>query len=209
MSPECPDCSDMSEYILPLERLIEQFGRLPGVGRKTATRYALAVLDQRPEEAEELAQAVLDAKSKVRRCRICNNLCEEELCSVCKDETRDPVICVVEDVRAVMSIERVKDYHGRYHVLDGALSPMNGIGPEQLRIKELLARLNNEEIREIIVATNPTIEGEATALYLTKLLKPLGIKITRLAYGVPVGADLEYADEVTLFRALDGRRELS
>lgn len=198
----------MAEYILPLERLIEQFGKLPGVGRKTATRYALAVLDWNTERAEDLAQAVLDAKSKVKRCRICNNICEDDLCSVCKDDTREPVICVVEDARAVLSIERVKDYRGRYHVLNGVLSPMNGVGPDQLRIKELLERLNNEEIQEIILATNPTVEGEATALYLTKLLKPLGIKVTRLAYGVPVGADLEYADEVTLFRAIDGRREL-
>lgn len=198
----------MAEYILPLERLIEQFGRLPGVGRKTATRYALAVLDWDPAKAEDFSKAVLEAKSKIRRCKICNNICEDEICPICQDTAREGVICVVQDARAVMAIERVRDYRGKYHVLDGVLSPMNGVGPDQLRIKELLARLNSEDVREIIIATNPTVEGEATALYLSRLLRPLGIKITRLAYGVPVGADLEYADEVTLSRSLDGRREI-
>lgn len=199
----------MSEYILPLERLVEQFGKLPGVGRKTATRYALAVLDLDCEKAEELADAIIDAKRRIKRCRICNNICEGDVCDVCMDESREPIICVVEDARAVMSIERVRDYRGKYHVLGGVISPVNGVGPEQLKIKELLARVNNEEIKEIIIATNPTIEGEATAMYLTRLLKPFDIKISRLAYGIPVGADLEYADEVTLFRAIDGRREMS
>lgn len=199
----------MSEYILPLERLVEQFGKLPGVGRKTATRYALAVLDLDCEKAEELADAIIDAKRRIKRCRICNNICEGDVCDVCMDENREPIICVVEDARAVMSIERVRDYRGKYHVLGGVISPVNGVGPEQLKIKELLARVNNEEIKEIIIATNPTIEGEATAMYLTRLLKPFDIKISRLAYGIPVGADLEYADEVTLFRAIDGRREMS
>jgi recombination protein RecR len=198
----------MSEYILPLEKLIEQFGRLPGVGRKTATRYALAVLDWDQDQADNLANAISEAKQKIKRCRICHNLCEEDVCSVCQDETRDPVICVVEDARAVLSIERVREFHGKYHVLGGVLSPLNGVGPEKLHIPSLLERLSREDIREVIVATNPTIEGEATALYLTKLIKPFEIKVTRLAYGVPVGADIEYADEVTLFRALDGRREL-
>ncbi len=199
----------MSEYILPLEKLIEQFGKLPGVGRKTATRYAIAVLNMDENKALEICSAITDAKKLIKRCRICNNICEGDLCSICSDPKRDPIICVVEDVRAVMSVERVRDYHGRYHVLDGVISPVDGIGPEKLKIKELLSRVNNEEIKEIIIATNPTIEGEATALYLTKLLKPFEIKITRLAYGIPVGADLEYADEVTLFRALDGRREIN
>jgi recombination protein RecR len=198
----------MSEYILPLEKLIEQFGRLPGVGRKTATRYALAVLDWDQDQADNLANAISEAKQKIKRCRICHNLCEEDVCSVCQDETRDPVICVVEDARAVLSIERVREFHGKYHVLGGVLSPLNGVGPEKLHIPSLLERLSREDIREVIVATNPTIEGEATALYLTKLIKPFEIKVTRLAYGVPVGSDIEYADEVTLFRALDGRREL-
>ena len=199
----------MSEYILPLERLVEQFGKLPGVGRKTATRYALAVLDFDSEKAEELADAIIDAKRRIKRCRICNNICEGDVCDVCMDENREPIICVVEDARAVMSIERVRDYRGKYHVLGGVISPVNGVGPEQLKIKELLARINNEEIKEIIIATNPTIEGEATAMYLTRLLRPFDIKISRLAYGIPVGADLEYADEVTLFRAIDGRREMN
>lgn len=198
----------MADYILPLEQLIEQFAKLPGVGRKTASRYALSLIDWSDESARQFAETILNARAKIGRCKICNNLCEGDTCVVCKDTSRDPVICVVEDARAVMSLERVRDYRGRYHVLGGVLSPMNGIGPDQLAIDSLLARLNSEEIEEVIVATNPTVEGEATALYLTKLLKPLEIKVTRLAYGVPVGADLEYADAVTLFRALDGRREL-
>ncbi|MBQ8288492.1 MAG: recombination protein RecR [Clostridia bacterium] len=198
----------MADYILPLEQLIEQFARLPGVGRKTASRYALSLIDWSDESARTFAETILSARSRIGRCKVCNNLCEGDTCNVCKDTSRDPVICVVEDARAVMSLERVRDYRGRYHVLGGVLSPMNGIGPDQLAIDSLLARLNTEEIEEVIVATNPTVEGEATALYLQKLLKPLDIKVTRLAYGVPVGADLEYADAVTLFRALDGRREL-
>ncbi len=199
----------MSEYILPLELLIEQFAKLPGVGRKTAARYALSVLDWSKEEADQFADAISSAKHRIHRCRICNNLCEGEICSVCDDSSRKPIICVVEDARAVMSIERVKDYSGRYHVLEGVLSPMNGVGPDQLKIGQLLERLQNERVEEVIIATNPTVEGEATAMYLTRLLKPLGVKVSRLAYGMPVGADLEYADEVTLFRALDGRRELN
>lgn len=198
----------MSEFVQPLERLIEQFGRLPGVGRKTATRYALAILDLDEDKALELSDAIIDAKRKIKRCRICNNICEGDICDICADDTRAPIICVVEDARAVMSIERVRDFRGRYHVLDGVISPMNGVGPEQLKIRELLERINNENISEVIVATNSTIEGEATAMYLTKLLAPFEIKVSRLAYGIPVGADLEYADEVTLFRALDGRREI-
>ncbi|MBQ8382052.1 MAG: recombination protein RecR [Clostridia bacterium] len=198
----------MADYILPLEQLIEQFAKLPGVGRKTASRYALSLIDWSDESARAFAETILSARAKIGRCKICNNLCEGDICSVCQDTSRDPVICVVEDARAVMSLERVRDYRGRYHVLGGVLSPMNGIGPDQLAIDSLLARLHTEAIEEVIVATNPTVEGEATALYLQKLLKPLEIKVTRLAYGVPVGADLEYADAVTLFRALDGRREL-
>lgn len=198
----------MADYILPLEQLIEQFSKLPGVGRKTASRYALSLIDWSVEDAENFANTVVSARSRIGRCKVCNNLCEGDLCSICRDTTRDAVICVVEDARAVMSLERVRDYRGKYHVLGGVLSPMNGIGPDQLAIGSLLARLNSEDIQEVIVATNPTVEGEATALYLTKLLKPMEIKVTRLAYGVPVGADLEYADAVTLFRALDGRREL-
>ena len=198
----------MADYILPLEQLIEQFAKLPGVGRKTASRYALSLIDWSEEQAQTFAETIISARSRIGRCRVCNNLCEGDLCKICRDDSREAVICVVEDARAVMSLERVRDYRGKYHVLGGVLSPMNGIGPDQLAIGSLLARLNNEAIEEVIVATNPTVEGEATALYLTKLLKPMEIKVTRLAYGVPVGADLEYADAVTLFRALDGRREL-
>ena len=198
----------MADYILPLEQLIEQFAKLPGVGRKTASRYALSLIDWSDESAKAFAETILSARSRIGRCKICNNLCEGDTCAVCKDTSRDPIICVVEDARAVMSLERVRDYRGRYHVLGGVLSPMNGIGPDQLEVASLLSRLGSEQIEEVIIATNPTVEGEATALYLQKLLKPLEIKVTRLAYGVPVGADLEYADAVTLFRALDGRREL-
>ena len=198
----------MAEYILPLEQLIEQFAKLPGVGRKTASRYALSLIDWSEESVRTFADIILSAHSRIGRCKICNNLCEGDVCSVCEDTSRDPVICVVEDARAVMSLEKVRDYRGRYHVLGGVLSPMNGVGPDQLTIDSLLTRLRNEKIEEVIIATNPTVEGEATALYLTKQLKPLEVKVTRLAYGVPVGADLEYADAVTLFRALDGRREI-
>lgn len=198
----------MAEYILPLEQLIEQFAKLPGVGRKTASRYALSLIDWTEESARAFADTIISARARIGRCKICNNFCEGDLCNVCEDTSRDPVICVVEDARAVMSLEKVRDYRGRYHVLGGALSPMNGIGPDQLTIDSLLERLQTEEIEEVIIATNPTVEGEATALYLTKQLKPLNVRVTRLGYGVPVGADLEYADAVTLFRALDGRREL-
>lgn len=198
----------MAEYILPLEQLIEQFAKLPGVGRKTASRYALSLIDWSEESARVFADTIVSARSRIGRCKICNNLCEGDVCNVCEDTSRDPVICVVEDARAVMSLEKVRDYRGRYHVLGGVLSPMNGIGPDQLAIDSLMVRLHAEQIEEVIIATNPTVEGEATALYLTKQLKPLDVKVTRLAYGVPVGADLEYADAVTLFRALDGRREL-
>lgn len=197
----------MAEYILPLEKLIEQFRRLPGIGQKTAVRLAFAVLDYSVEEAEAFAKAIRDAKELLKSCTICQNISDGELCPVCADENRDrSVICVVEDAKAVMSLEKVREYNGVYHVLHGVISPMSGIGPDKLRIPELLARLKNGEVSEVIIATNPTVEGEATAMYLTKLIKPLGIKVSRLAYGVPVGGELEYADEVTLMRALEGRR---
>ncbi len=199
----------MSEFILPLERLIEQMAKLPGVGKKTATRYALAMVDWSDEKVQSFAETVLDSKKKIHRCKVCNNMTDLEICSVCSDEQREAIICIVEDPRAVMSIERVREYNGKYHVLGGVLSPMNGKGPEQLKIKELLERIDKEGIKEVIIATNPTVEGEATAMYITRLLKPLGVKVTRLAYGVPVGADLEYADAVTLFRAIEGRREIT
>ena len=190
-----------------LVRLAEQFGRLSGIGRKSAMRMAYSVLEFSDEEAEEFARAIVDAKRNIHYCPVCQNLTDRELCFVCNDLDRDPsVICVVEDAKAVMSIEKVREYRGMYHVLHGVISPVNGITPEQLKIKELLARID-DNVKEIIVATNPTVEGEATAMYISRLIKPLGVKVTRLAYGVPVGADLEYADEVTLFRALEGRRD--
>ena len=199
----------MSEFIAPLESLIEGFARLPGVGRKSATRYALAVLDMNDEDVLAFADSLSGAKTRIKKCKICGNFTDTELCPVCEDSERLPIICVVEDVRALMSIERVREYRGRYHVLGGVLSPMNGIGPDQLNISSLLSRISAEGITEIIVATNPTVEGEATAMYLTRLLTPLGVKTSRLAYGIPVGADLEYTDSVTLLRALDGRREIN
>jgi len=199
----------MAEYILPLERLIEQFRRLPGIGKKTAVRLAFSVLDFTDEEAAQFADAVRTAKEQVRNCSICQNISDGDICSVCADAQRDrSVICVVEDAKAVMSLEKVKEYGGVYHVLHGAISPMDGIGPDKLRIKELIARLGDGTVEEIIIATNPTVEGEATAMYLTKLIKPLGIRVSRLAYGIPVGGELEYADEVTLMRAIEGRRSM-
>lgn len=197
------------EYVLPLQRLIEKFCTLRGVGYKTAVRYAFSVLDMSEEEAAEFSEAIISAKRDICPCKICGNLSEGEACPVCSDSERDGgVICVVEDSRAVMAIEKVKEYNGLYHVLGGVISPMNNVGPDQLRIKELLGRIGAGEVREIIIATNPNIEGETTAMYISKLVAPLGIKVTRLAYGVPVGADLEYADEMTLMRALDGRRQI-
>ncbi len=199
----------MSGYILPLETLIEQFEHLPGIGHKTAVRLAFSVLEGSEEDASAFAQAILDAKHKVMRCKICQNLSDTEICSVCSDQKRDrSMICVVEDPKAVMALERVKEYNGLYHVLHGALSPMDGVGPDELTIRELIARLTDGEVTEILLATNPNIEGETTAVYLSKLIKPLGIRISRLAYGVPVGGDIDYADEVTLFRAIEGRRDL-
>ena len=199
----------MTEYILPLQKLIEEFSRLPGVGQKTAARYAFAVLDMTEEEAENFACAIINAKKNVKECEICGNLTDKERCSICSDEKRNPqLVCVVEDAKTLMAMEKVKEYNGTYHVLGGAISPMNGITPSDLRIKELITRIGTNDIKEIIIATNPNIDGETTAMYLSRLIAPLGVRVTRLAYGVPVGADLEYADEVTLMRALDGRRDL-
>ena len=199
----------MAEYIESLRNLAEKFGRLEGVGKKTAMRMAFSVLELDVEEAEDFARAILDAKEKIHLCPICQNLTDREVCPICADEERDrSVICVVTDARTVLAMEKVREYRGTYHVLHGLISPMNGITPEQLKIKELLARVGTGEIGEVIVATNPTVEGEATAMYLSRLLQPFGVRVTRLAYGVPVGADLEYADEVTLYRALEGRRDV-
>ena len=199
----------MADYIESLQVLADKFGSLPGVGKKTALRMAYSVLDLPIEEAEAFAKAIIDAKEKIHLCPICQNLTDREVCSVCDDLGRDKsVICVVEDARDVFSIEKVREYRGLYHVLHGVISPMNNITPDKIKIAELLARLSDDTVKEIIVATNPTVEGEATAMYISKLIKPLGIKVSRLAYGMPVGGDLEYADEVTLFRALEGRRDV-
>lgn len=199
----------MAEYIESLSNLAEKFGRLEGVGKKTAMRMAFSVLELDVEEAEDFARAILDAKEKIHLCPVCQNLTDREICPICADEERDrSVICVVTDARTVLAMEKVREYRGTYHVLHGLISPMNGITPEQLKIKELLARVATGEVGEVIVATNPTVEGEATAMYLSRLLQPFGVRVTRLAYGVPVGADLEYADEVTLYRALEGRRDV-
>ena len=197
------------EYILPLQKLIEQFCRLPGVGQKTAVRYAFSLLDMSEEDAKAFADAIVAAKRDIVRCEICGNLSDKPICNICSDERRDQsVVCVVEDAKTIMALEKVKEYKGTYHVLGGAISPMDGVGPEDLRIHELLNRIQAGAVREVILATNPNIEGETTAMYLSKLIAPLGVRVTRLAYGVPVGADLEYADEVTLLRALDGRRDI-
>lgn len=197
------------EYVLPLQRLIEKFCTLKGVGYKTAVRYAFSVLDMDKNEAEEFANAIISAKRDIHPCRICGNLSADELCNICSDKKRDNgIICVVEDSRTVMALEKVREYDGLYHVLGGVISPMDNVGPENLRIKELLERIKAGDVREVIIATNPNIEGETTAMYISKLISPLGVKVTRLAYGVPVGADLEYADEMTLMRALDGRRQI-
>lgn len=196
----------MAYNLAPLQNLIEQFERMQGIGHKTAQRMAFYVLDLSDEDAKRFAQAITDAHTKIRQCKICCDLADDELCPICKSETRDKsIICVVEDPRDVAAIERTHEYNGTYHVLHGAISPMNNIGPDQIKIKELLARLNDGTVEEVIMATNPTVEGEATAMYIGRLLKPMGITVSRLAYGVPVGADLEYADEVTLSRALEGR----
>ncbi len=198
----------MAYSVAPLSRLIEQFARLPGVGRKSSQRLALYVLNLPEGEAEAFAQAILEARSQIHHCSVCCNLTDTEICPICAKDSRDhSTICVVEDPRDVIAIERTNEFRGLYHVLHGVISPMNGIGPEQLRIKELLARVN-DQVSEIIMATNPTVEGEATALYLSRLLKPMGVKCSRLAFGIPVGADLEYADDVTLGRAIGGRSEM-
>ena len=199
----------MAEYIESLAKLAEKFGRLEGVGKKTAMRMAFSILELDREEVEDFARAILDAKEKIHLCPVCQNLTDREVCPICADEERDrSLICVVTDARTVLAMEKVREYRGTYHVLHGLISPMNGITPEQLKIKELLARVGTGEVGEVIVATNPTVEGEATAMYLSRLLLPLGVRVTRLAYGVPVGADLEDADEVTLYRALEGRRDV-
>lgn len=200
----------MPEYsVAPLSKLVEQFERLPGIGKKTAQRLAYYVLNLTKCEAEKFSNAILEAHEKIHYCKSCCNLTDQELCSICKNPARDKsIICVVEEPKDVMAFERTQEFNAMYHVLNGVISPLSGIGPDQIRIKELLARVNSGKVKEVIMATNPTVEGEATAMYISKLLKPLGVKVTRLAYGIPVGGDLEYADEVTLSRAIEGRNEI-
>ena len=196
----------MSYTVAPLARLIEQLERLPGIGHKSAQRLAFYLLGAPEKAAEDFISALREAREKIHECATCCNLTDQELCPICRGGNRDEgVICVVEDPRDVMAFERTREYTGLYHVLHGTISPMDGIGPEQLRIKQLLTRVAATDVQEVIMATNPTVEGEATAMYISKLLKPFEIKVTRLAYGIPVGGDLEYADEVTLRRSLEGR----
>lgn len=200
----------MSVYnVVPLTKLIEQFESLPGIGSKTAQRLAYHVLGLSTAQAEAFAQAITDAHEKIKYCKVCCNFSDGELCPVCKSSVRDHgIICVVETPRDAIAIENTGEYKGTYHVLHGAIAPLNGVGPDQLYIKELLSRIKTGEVSEVIMATNSTVEGETTGLYLSKLLKPLGIKVTRLAYGIPMGSDLEYADGVTLTKALEGRSEM-
>lgn len=199
----------MQYNAVPLQKLIEQFERMPGIGRKTAQRIAFYILGLPENESNAIAEAITNACNKIHKCSLCSNLTEDELCPICKNEKRDhSVICVVEDSQSLIAIEKTKEFNGVYHVLHGAISPLDGIGPEQLTIKELLTRLNNDDIREIIIATDSDIEGEATAMYLSKLIKPFEIKISRIAFGLPVGTDIQYADEVTLSRAIEGRRSI-
>ena len=199
----------MPDFAEPLARLIAEFKRLPGVGQKSAQRYAFHMLRSTRDDAERLSQAILDVKDKLGLCAVCNNISDSDRCQFCRDPNRDPrVVCVVEEPHNIVGIEATRQFAGRYHVLHGALSPLRGIGPDALRIKGLVERIGQGEVEEIIIATNPTVEGEATAVYLARLLKPLGVKVTRIGMGIPVGSDLEFADEVTISKAMEGRREM-
>ena len=199
----------MPDFAEPLARLITEFKRLPGIGQKSAQRLAFHVLRASREDAEHLSQAVLDVKDKLGLCQVCNNITDREICQYCSDPNRDPsVVCVVEEPHNILGIETTRQFSGRYHVLHGALSPLRGVGPDSLKIKGLVERIGGGEVREVIVATNPNVEGEATAVYLARLLKPLGVKVTRIGMGIPVGSDLEFADEVTITKAMEGRREM-
>ncbi len=196
----------MSEFIAPLEKMVEAFRRLPGVGRKSAERMAFGVLDMTDAELAEFLMSVSSGKASIRPCRCCGNITASELCPICSDESRDKsIICVVEDSRAVISFEKIKEYRGMYHVLGGVISPRSGKGPEKLNIASLTGRIETDKVSEVMIATNATVEGETTAMYISRLIKPTGVKITRLAYGIPVGADIEYADKLTLLRAIEGR----
>jgi recombination protein RecR len=199
----------MPDFAEPLARLINEFKRLPGIGQKSAQRIAFSVLRGHRDDAQRLAQALLDVKDRLGLCQICNNISDGDICQYCSDTTRDAkLVCVVEEPHNIIGVESTRQYRGRYHVLHGAMSPLRGIGPEQLKIKSLVERIGGGEIEEVIVATNPNVEGEATAVYLARLLKPLGVKVSRIGMGIPVGSDMEYADEVTMWKALEGRREI-
>lgn len=199
----------MRVFPAALERLTEQFARLPGIGGKTAQRLAFHVLSQPQEQAQEFADAIVQAKQSVHLCPVCRNLTDRDICPICDDETRDHgVICVVAEAKDVIAMERAREFSGVYHVLHGVISPLNHIGPDDICIRELLARVGKGDVREVIMATNPDTEGEATAMYISRLLRPMELRVTRLAYGIPVGSQLEYADEVTLLRALEGRRDI-
>ena len=199
----------MKQYPKPLAKLIGELSKLPGIGYKTAQRLAFHILALDDEEAGGLADAIITAKEQMKYCSVCGNLTDQDPCITCSDESRRrDIICVVESPKDVAAMERIKDFYGLYHVLHGVISPMEGIGPEDINLKSLITRLQQEDVKELIVATNPNIEGEATAMYIARLIKPAGIKVTRIAHGLPVGGDLEYADEVTLLKAMEGRREL-
>lgn len=199
----------MRQYPRPLATLINEMSKLPGIGSKTAQRLAFHILSLEDKEAEQLAQAILRAKKEMRYCSVCGNLTDTDPCAICSDASRDSdIICVVESPKDVMAMERIREFNGLYHVLHGAISPMEGIGPEDINLMSLLKRLQSTDVKELILATNPNIEGEATAMYIARLIKPSGIRVTRIAHGIPVGGDLEYADEVTLLKAVEGRREL-
>ncbi len=199
----------MSAFPSSLERLIDAFARLPGVGSKSAQRMAFYILSLDPAEAKSFADAIMAAKGEVHRCSVCQNLTDSDVCPICSDHRRDhSVICVVSDPKDLIAMERSREYNGVYHVLHGVISPMNHVGPDDIAVKELLARIDSGEVGEVIMATNPDTEGEATAMYISRLIKPFGIKVTRIAYGIPVGSNLEFADDATLFRALEGRREM-
>lgn len=196
-------------YSESVQKLIKEFEKFPGIGHKTAVRLAFHVLEEDDTFAKEMAEAIIEAKSKVKFCSKCFNLTDTDPCSICSNEKRDKeIICVVEDVKDVVAMEKTHEFKGKYHVLHGAISPMNNVSAADIKIKELVSRLSDSQIKEVIIATNPTIEGEATAMYISRLLKPLGIKVTRIAHGIPVGGDLEYTDEITLIKALEGRREM-
>jgi len=199
----------MAAYAKPIDHLIDALTRLPGIGKKTASRLAFHILRSSSSEAQELAKAILDVKEKIRLCSICFNLTDEDPCRICQDERRaGEILCVVEGPNDLIAIENTGGFNGRYHVLHGAISPLEGVGPDHLKMKELLERLRKEKISEVILANNPTVEGGATALYLVDLIKPLGIKVTRIAYGIPMGSEIEYSDGMTLSKALEGRREI-